>query len=73
MGTPHTGNGHDIHSRLRASGLLIVVGLIIEALCLVWSRPLAFVLLVCLGGLLILAGVATFLYSLISAPSAGPE
>jgi hypothetical protein len=43
--------------------------LLIEALCLVWSRPIAFVVLVCVGGTLIGLGVLFFLYSLVTAPA----
>jgi hypothetical protein len=54
--------------RLRISGVFVILGLLIEALCLVWSKPIAFVVLVCMGGSLIGLGVLFFLYSLISAP-----
>jgi RsiW-degrading membrane proteinase PrsW (M82 family) len=54
---------------LRASAVLVILGLLVEALCLVWSRPIAFVVLVCIGGTLIGLGVLLFLYSLVSAPS----
>jgi hypothetical protein len=54
--------------RLRISGILVIFGLLIEAFCLVWSRPIAFVVLVGLGGALIGLGVVFFLHSLISAP-----
>jgi hypothetical protein len=60
----------EIRGKVRAAGLLIIIGLIVESLCLLWSRPIAFVVLVALGGLLILAGVATFLLSLVSSASA---
>jgi len=53
--------------RLRISGILIILGLAIEALCLVWTRPIAFVVLVCVGGALIGLGVLFFLYSLVTA------
>jgi hypothetical protein len=52
--------------RLRISGALVMIGLLVEALCLVWSRPIAFVVLVCMGGAFIGIGVLLFLYSLIS-------
>ena len=52
--------------RLRISGTFVIIGLLIEALCLVWSKPIAFVVLVCIGGALIGIGVLFFLYSLIS-------
>jgi hypothetical protein len=55
-----------INRRLRVSGILVVLGLLIEALCLVWSRPIAFVVLVAVGGALIGLGVLFFLYSLVS-------
>jgi RsiW-degrading membrane proteinase PrsW (M82 family) len=54
--------------RLRIAGILVIVGLLVEALCLVWSKPIAFVVLVCIGGALIGLGVLSFLYSLVSVP-----
>jgi hypothetical protein len=54
--------------RLRVSGVLVIIGLLVEALCLVWSKPIAFVVLVCIGGALIGLGVLFFLSSLLSAP-----
>jgi RsiW-degrading membrane proteinase PrsW (M82 family) len=61
-------SGDSMNRRLRISGILVIIGLLVEALCLVWSRPIAFVVLVCLGGALIGLGVLFFLYSLVSAP-----
>ena len=61
-------SGDSMDRRLRISGILVIIGLLVEALCLVWSRPIAFVVLVCLGGALIGLGVLLFLYSLVSAP-----
>ncbi len=59
--------GDSIDRRLRISGVLVIAGLLVEALCLVWSRPIAFVMLVCIGGALIGIGVLFFLYSLVGA------
>jgi hypothetical protein len=61
-------SGGSMNRRLRISGVLVIIGLLVEALCLVWSRPIAFVVLVCLGGALIGLGVLLFLYSLVSGP-----
>jgi hypothetical protein len=58
--------GDSMGRRLRISGILVIIGLLVEALCLVWSRPIAFVVLVCIGGALIGLGVLVFLYSLVS-------
>ncbi|MGB7281100.1 MAG: hypothetical protein WBE13_02465 [Candidatus Acidiferrum sp.] len=59
--------GYSIDRRLRIAGSLVVMGLLIEAICLSWSRPIAFVVLVVIGGVLIGMGVLFFLYSLVSA------
>jgi RsiW-degrading membrane proteinase PrsW (M82 family) len=58
-----------MNRKLRISGILVIIGLLAEAVCLGWSRPIAFVVLVCLGGALIGLGVLLFLYSLVSGPS----
>ena len=60
--------GESMSRRLRISGIFVIIGLLVEAICLVWSKPIAFVVLVCIGGALIGVGVLLFLYSLISAP-----
>ena len=55
-----------METRIRTSGVLIILGLLVEALCLVWSRPIAFLVLAFVGGALIGFGVLLFLYSLVS-------
>jgi hypothetical protein len=55
--------------KLRVSGIFVITGLFVEALCLEWSKPIAFVILVCIGGALIGLGVMFFLYSLVTAPA----
>jgi hypothetical protein len=55
-----------IERRLRLAGIVLVAGLLIEAVCLMWARPLAFIVLVALGGLLVATGIAVYLYSLVS-------
>jgi hypothetical protein len=52
--------------RLRVAGTLIVLGLLIELGSLLWSHPLAFILFIAAGGLLIAAGILVYLYSLVS-------
>jgi RsiW-degrading membrane proteinase PrsW (M82 family) len=61
------GPGDSMSRLLRISGVLVISGLLVEALCLVWSKPIAFVVLACLGGAVISAGVLVFLYSLLPA------
>lgn len=52
--------------RLRISGLLIILGLLVEALCLTLRGPVAFLVFLGLGGLLLFAGIALYLFSLVS-------
>ena len=54
--------------RLRICGVLIISGLIIEALSLIWVHALAFILFAVIGGLLIGLGIVIYLYSLVSMP-----
>jgi hypothetical protein len=62
-----------LEKRLRLAGMLLIFGLLVDAICLLWARPLAFILLVALGGLLCAAGIVVYLYSLVSAGGATPE
>lgn len=62
-----------IEKRLRMAGVLLIVGLLVEAVCLQWARPIAFILLVVFGGALCAAGIAVYLYSLVSAGEPNPE
>ena len=58
---------------LRLAGMLLIFGLLVEAVCLLWARPLAFIVLVGAGGLLGAAGILVYLYSLVSAGRARPQ
>jgi hypothetical protein len=51
--------------RLQFSGILLILGLFVEAVCLFWTRPIAFVLFLCVGGLLLALGILLFLFSLV--------
>ena len=52
--------------RLRISGVLIILGLIIEAFSLIWVHALSFIVFALIGGALIALGILTYLYSLVS-------
>jgi len=63
-----------IERRLQVSAILLILGLVIEALSLLGSRPFAFLVFLFLGGLLMLSGILVYLYSLVSlTPPAGPR
>jgi hypothetical protein len=59
-------SANSMERRLQFSGILLILGLLVEALCLLWTRPLAFVLFLGVGGLLLGLGILLFLFSLIS-------
>jgi hypothetical protein len=55
---------------LRISGALLILGLAVEAISLIWGKPLAFLLFACVGCLLMFAGILLYLYSLVPSSSA---
>jgi len=62
-----------IHSRLRLAGTLIMVGLVVQALSLLWNHPLSFIAFVSIGGLLLAIGVILYLFALLNIPAAQAE
>ncbi len=52
--------------RLYIAGLLIAVGLVVELGTLFWTHPVSMTLFLCLGAVLVLAGMAVFLWSVVS-------
>jgi hypothetical protein len=63
-----TASARPMEKRIQVAGIILIIGLIIEALCLLWARPISFVIFVAVGGLFLFAGVVVFLFSLASAP-----
>ena len=59
-----------LYRRLRVSGVLIIIGLLVEFFSLVRIHPLAFLAFMFIGGGFFLAGIAIYLYSIVGAPSA---
>ena len=51
---------------LRVSGILVILGLLVEAFTLVWNHPVAFWLFLFVGGGFLLSGIAVFLYAFIA-------
>ena len=61
------------NSKLRLSGGLIVLGLLVQALSLLWNHPLSFIAFVTIGGLLVAGGIVLYLLTLVNIPSAKPQ
>jgi hypothetical protein len=55
--------------RLQVTGMLLIIELLIEAICLLSDKPISFVLFVAVGGIFLFAGVTFYLFSLVSTPS----
>jgi hypothetical protein len=47
---------------LRVSGILVILGLLVEAFTLVWNHPVAFWLFLFVGGGFLLSGIIVFIY-----------
>jgi hypothetical protein len=54
--------------RLRLAGLLVILGLLIEAATLYWPHPTAFLAFLFIGGSLVAAGVLLYLLSIVRSP-----
>ena len=55
-----------LEKRLRLSGLLVVVGLLVELGSLHWAHPTAFLFFLLLGGTMMGLGMVVYLYSLVA-------
>jgi len=61
-----TNSANPFERRLRLSGLLLILGLLTEAVCLFWARPISFLVLAGVGGLFLILGIAIYLVSVVS-------
>jgi hypothetical protein len=59
-------SSNPLEKRLQFAGIFLIAGLLVEALCLFWALPIAFVVFAMLGGFLMFIGLAIYLYSLAS-------
>jgi hypothetical protein len=61
-------SANTMERRLQLSGIILMPGLIVQALCLILGRgAMGFMIFAGLGGLLVMAGVVVFLVSLVAA------
>ena len=51
---------------LRVSGILVILGLLVEALTLVWNHPIAFSVSLFVGGGFLVSGIMVFLYTFVT-------
>lgn len=55
-----------LERKLQLSGIILILGLVVEALCLLGHGPIVFIIFAGLGGILFTAGIFLYLYSLVS-------
>ena len=55
-----------IQKALKWSSLLVVVGLLVQLLCLVYIHPFSFITFLCVGCPLVGGGIAIYLFGLLS-------
>ena len=55
-----------LERRLRRSGLLVAIGLMVELISLMWNHPAAFLLFLGAGAVLMAAGILYYFYSLLA-------
>ena len=60
-----SGSRKGFAGRLYLSGGLIAAGLVVELATLFWIHPVSMTLFLCLGAVLVLAGMAVFLWSVV--------
>jgi hypothetical protein len=60
------GKEEAMQRKLRISGILVILGLVVEALSLGWNNTFAFMSFVVVGGLFFASGILLYLYSLVS-------
>jgi len=70
------GATNHVERRLQLAGTLLILGLLTEAVCLLWARPLSFLTFISIGGAFLFLGVVVYLLSLLpseSRPETGAE
>jgi uncharacterized membrane protein YczE len=58
-----------LHRRLRLAGILVALGLLVEAATMFWPHPTAFLVFLGLGALLVAAGVLLYLFAVVASPA----
>jgi len=68
-------SANPLERALQVSGILLIAGLLTEAVCLLRARPLSFVAFVSIGGTFLFLGIVTYLLAIISIKpeTPGPE
>jgi hypothetical protein len=55
-----------LQRKLKTAAYLLIAGLAVEAITLLWVHPSSFLLFMSVGGILVLAGIATYLRAIVT-------
>ena len=56
-----------LQRKRKAAAYFLIAGLAVEGITLHWAHPTSFVLFIVLGGILVLAGIAVYLFAIVTA------
>jgi len=56
-----------LQRKLTTAAYLLTAGLLVEGITLYWAHPTSFLLFIGLGGILVSAGIASYLFALVTA------
>jgi hypothetical protein len=59
-------NAPRLQRKLKTAAYLLIAGLAVEAITLLWVHPSSFLLFMSVGGILVLAGIATYLRAIVT-------
>ena len=62
-----TENESRLQRKLKTAAYLLIAGLAVEGITLQWAHPTSFLVFIIVGGILVGAGIATYLFALLSA------
>ena len=55
-----------LQTKLKTAAYLLTAGLLVEGITLHWAHPTSFLLFIGLGGILVGAGIAIYLFALVT-------
>jgi hypothetical protein len=61
-----TENSSRLQRKFKTAAYLLTAGLLVEGITLQWAHPTSFLLFICLGGILVATGIATYLIALVT-------
>jgi|KBSMisStaDraftv2_1062788.scaffolds.fasta_scaffold16131_6 hypothetical protein len=64
-------SSNSLERNLQISGIILIFGLVVEALCLLGRGPISFLVFTGLGGLTFALGIAYYLLALVRSGSGG--